>query len=149
MAKKSMMEYMKSRNSMQLRNSDEPKSKGLTKTKFENRPETEAKERKYSKTPTAKYEGSQFEEGIKKDLRDKYSKRDSDVKNTIEKSKMKGEINYLRNREKQLGGKKSVDKKIRKEKRKKVVKDLLAPAVAGAGVATVELLKKQFQKKEK
>jgi hypothetical protein len=35
MAKKSMMEYMKGRNSMQLKNSDEPKGKQLSKTKFD------------------------------------------------------------------------------------------------------------------
>lgn len=141
-----MMEYMKGRNSMQLKNSDEPKGKVLTKTNVKNRVETEAKERKYSKTPTTKYNGSQFEEVFKKEIRDKYSKRDSDVKNTIEKAKMKSEVNYLRNREKQLGGKKSVDKKIRGQRRKKVAKDLLVPGVAVAGIAGIEALRQQFQK---
>jgi hypothetical protein len=136
MKQKSLIQHMNERNAMQL-GGDEPKGKTLQKTEIKNPVKEEMEERKYAKSPTAKYEGSEFEKGVKKEIRDKYERRDSDIKNTVEKGKMQSEINYLRKREKELGGKRKVDKTIKNRQRNRKIKNFITenawPIATGVG----------------
>lgn len=132
---KSLIQHMQDRNKLQLKNGDELQGKKLTPTPFENKVETEMQERKYAKSKTPKTPAYEIEESIKQPLREKYSSQDEKVKSAIEKGKLRGEVNYYKNREAKLGGKKKVDKRIKSKQRKKKISDFVKKNAVGATIA--------------
>lgn len=105
---------------------DELVSKKLEKSSISNPVNEEMEGRKFAFGKDNNDETSQFRSSMRKE----YEQKDKDLKNTMDKSLMKSKINYLESRERKLGGKEAVSKKIKtKERINKAM-----PWVAGTGV---------------
>lgn len=122
---------------------DELVSKKLEKSSISNPVNEEMESRKFAFGKDNNDETSQFRSSMRKE----YEQKDKDLRNTMDKSLMKSKINYLESRERKLGGKEAVTKKIKtKEKVNKALPWVAGGAVL-AGVAKMIYDVKEGQKK--